>query len=168
MRTRLWLVRHGATEWSEDRRLTGWTDVPLSSAGREEAHALGRRLAGRTFDGIWTSDLARAVETARVAWGEATLDPRLRELDFRDLEGMRWEELDPVTRRALAGFEEDGPPGAEPVRALRERVHACLEAIGPGRHLIFTHGGVIRLLLRDRGCPRAVPPGSVTLVTWRS
>lgn len=166
VRSRLWLVRHGATEWSEAGRLSGWTDVPLSPGGREQARRLGSRLAERAFDGVWSSDLGRAVETARLARGGARLDARLRELDFGELEGRLWDELPAEARRALLTFAEDGPPGGERVADLRKRVHAWLADLGGGRHLVFTHGGVIRLLLRDRGCERAVAPGSVALLTW--
>jgi len=163
VRARLWLVRHGATAWSEAGRLTGWTDVPLSPAGREQARALGRRLAARSFDGVWTSDLTRAAETAGLAWGEAIPDRRLREVDFGALEGMRWEELSAEDRERLIAFE--GLPGGERVADLRRRVRGFLDALGGGRHLVFTHGGVIRLLLRERGCDRAIPPASVTVVS---
>lgn len=163
MRTRLWLVRHGATAWGEAGRLTGRTDLPLSPAGREQARALGTRLAGRAFDGVWTSDLTRAAETAALAWGEAIPDPRLREVDFGALEGMRWDELSAEDRERLLAFE--GAPGGERVADLRRRVVGFLGGLDGGRHLVFTHGGVIRLLLRERGCDRAIPPCGVTVMS---
>ena len=58
----LHLVRHGATTWSETGRLCGWSDIPLSDRGREQAGALRQTIEARSFAGIWTSDLCRASE----------------------------------------------------------------------------------------------------------
>jgi len=163
---RLWLVRHGATIRTGES-LSGWSDVPLSSEGREQAGALGERLRRRSFDGRWTSDLPRARETARIAVGGAQPDARLRELDFGDLEGRRWGEIAPSVQAALLRFDGARPPGGESVEELRGRVEAFLSTLVPGRHLVFTHGGVIRMLLRERGCDRVVAPGSITILPWR-
>jgi probable phosphoglycerate mutase len=107
------------------------------------------------------------METARIAAGGAQADARLRELDFGDLEGRRWEEIGPSVQAALLRFEGARPPGGESVEELRGRVEGFLSSLAPGRHLVFTHGGVIRMLLRDRGCDRVVAPGSITVLPWR-
>ncbi len=63
----MYLVRHGETDWNlEPVRCQGWTDVPLNERGREQAHELGRRLAGRGIELIVTSHLSRARETAEL------------------------------------------------------------------------------------------------------
>ena len=62
-----WLVRHGETEWARLGRHTGRTDVPLTDVGRDQARALGRRLAGHPFALVLTSPLSRAAETAALA-----------------------------------------------------------------------------------------------------
>lgn len=164
---RLWLVRHGATVRTGEGRFSGWADVPLSEGGREQARRLADRLRGRRFDGRWTSDLSRAAETAAIVAGGAVADQRLRELDFGDLEGRRWDEIAPGVQAALRRFDRARPPGGESVEDLRRRVGSFLATLPDGRHLIFTHGGVIRMLLRDRGCDRVVPPGSVTILPLR-
>ena len=161
---RLWLVRHGATEWSDAGRLNGWTDVPLNARGRAQAVALAERLAGTGVAGIWSSDLSRATETARLATGEPAPDPRLRELDFGSLEGMRWEECPPEVRRAMAAFEGFRAPGGESVESLRARVFDFVHSLPRGDQVVFTHGGVIRLLLREAGTDRGIGPGE--LVLW--
>ena len=158
------LVRHGATSWSEAGRLCGWTDVALSPAGRARASALAPRLGRRGFDGVWSSDLSRALETARLAAGEPVADARLREIDFGDLEGCRWDQLDASTREALLGFDGFRAPGGGSAGDLRARAASFVGNLPPGRHLVVTHGGVIRALLRERGCERRVEPGGLAVV----
>ncbi|MGH2711640.1 MAG: histidine phosphatase family protein [Actinomycetota bacterium] len=158
---RAWLLRHGSTDFSEQGKFLGWTDQPLSPAGRAEAAALKEIVSRLSPDRVWSSDLVRAVETARLAATEPTVDPRLRELDFGDLEGLRWGELTPSLQKALVRFEGFEAPGGESVEELRERVHGFTEELGPGRHLLVTHGGVIRLMLRELGDTRTVGPGEI-------
>ena len=163
---RLWLIRHGATDWSEEGRLCGWTDIPLSAQGRSQARPLRPRLDGRVFEGVWTSDLTRASEFACLAAGRAETDPRLREIDFGELEGRRWVDCDRSTRDALAGFDGFVAPGGESVARLEERVGAFLASLRPGEHLLFTHGGVIRLLTQRVGLASYPAPGELTIVEW--
>lgn len=168
MSVRLWLVRHGVTDWSDAARLAGWTDIPLNDAGRFQAVRLGERLAGKTFAGIWSSDLRRATETARLAVGGASADRRLRELDFGRLEGTRWDQCSAPMREALLGFDGFKAPGGESVRLLRRRVLDFIDGLPDGEHVLFTHGGVIRLLLRERGRDEHVPPGEMAPpLRWR-
>ena len=159
----LLMVRHGATPWSEAGRLNGWTDVPLSDAGRRQVRGLARSLALDDGATIWSSDLERAVATARAISGGAAIriDERLRELDFGRLEGLTWSELEPATRRALVDFDGFEAPGGESVAALSSRVDDFLADLrnGTGPHVVVTHGGVIRLLLRRGPGDRPVRPG---------
>jgi probable phosphoglycerate mutase len=164
MSPRLWLVRHGPTDWSDAGRLNGWTDVPLNDRGRLQARFLAKRLEDVGFAGVWSSDLTRGEETARLALREPVIDPRLRELDFGALEGKRWEEISPEMHRGLAAFEGFAAPGGESVADLRSRVFRFVEALPEGDHVVFTHGGVIRLLLRQTGADRRVLPGEVVQV----
>lgn len=124
-------------------------------------------LADGRFDGAWTSDLARARATARLAWGRAVPEPRLREIDFGALEGRRWNRLDAEARRALDGLLGFHAWGGESVADVRRRVGGFLDALPAGRHLVFTHGAVIRLLAENLGAGGYVPTGSVVAVDWR-
>ena len=158
---RLVLVRHGSTATSEARRFAGWADEPLSALGREQARGLGERLAGETWAGVWSSDLRRTIETARLAGFEPVPDARLRELDFGEIEGRGWDELDDATHRALRSFEGFRAPGGESGEELRARVLDFLRGLSGDPHLLFTHGGVIRLLLRMSGGGDGVGPAGV-------
>lgn len=158
---RLRLVRHGETDWSAERRYTGHTDVPLNAAGVAQAEALCTIAAGR-YDSIWCSDLTRCVETAHLMGVDAQLTPQLREFDFGEIEGKRWDDLDEAVQRGLLDFDGFVAPGGESVVAFGERIDGFLAGLGPGHHLLVTHGGVVRHLLRRADTDREVRPAS-----WR-
>jgi probable phosphoglycerate mutase len=164
----LWLVRHGETPASRDRTLAGWADVPLTEHGEAQALSLRPVLAGERFDGVWSSDLARALTTARLAWGEPRVDRRLREMSFGELEGRLWEAVDARWQEALTRFEGFAAPGGETFDQLRNRVLSFVDDLPGGRHLLFTHGGVVRLLSREVGVDHFVPTGTLLVVDWEA
>lgn len=146
----IWLVRHGETEWARLGRHTGRTDVPLTAAGREQAQALGRRLAGRTFDLVLTSPLSRAAETAALAgFGEAAiLDDDLMEWDYGDLEGRTTPDIQ-ATYQAWSIWTGPWPGGerADDVGVRVDRALArCLAPEVTGDCLLFAHGHLLRAL----------------------
>ena len=165
MRKELWLVRHGAADGNDAGRLLGWQDPPLNALGRRQARQLRAQLAGFRFDGVWSSDLRRAVETARLAYGDPQTDALLRELDFGLLGGCTWQDLDEATQQALVAFDTFAAPQGEGVQDLRTRVNDFLDRLVPGRHLVFTHGGVIRLLVREHGRDAPALPCEVVRLT---
>jgi probable phosphoglycerate mutase len=164
----LWLVRHGQTPASLARTLAGWEDVPLTEAGEAQAAALRPVLAGERFDGVWSSDLQRALLSARLAWGEPVPDRRLREMSFGQLEGVLYETLDPRWQEGLARFGGFEPPGGETFADLHARVLSFVDALPAGRHLVFTHGGVVRLLSREAGEDYFVPTGTLLVLDWEA
>lgn len=165
MTAELWLVRHGETEWTCAGRFCGRSDPPLTDRGRDDARGLAPRLVDETFDRFVSSPSVRALETARLAYGEPDTEPRLQELDFGELEGKVWHECSDELRGALGDYDTFCAPGGESVAALGERVLAALRELGPGRHLVVTHGGVIRFLTglaAETSYPR---PASLTRVS---
>ncbi|MEX2651706.1 MAG: histidine phosphatase family protein [Acidimicrobiia bacterium] len=160
------LVRHGATAWSESGRLCGWSDVPLSNLGRNQARSVRDRIEPRSFTGIWTSDLTRACEFARLVRDGARPDPRLREFDFGEIEGNTWAECDPTIQAALASFDDFDALGGESVAGFRSRVVEFVDELSSGAHLVFTHGGVIRLLTRLSGEEQSPSPGEMVSLGW--
>jgi probable phosphoglycerate mutase len=165
-RRELWLVRHGETPASRGRTLAGWTDVPLTERGEAQAAALRPVLSDQAFDGVWASDLQRAVATARLALGEPRQDPRLREMSFGRLEGEPYLTMEARWQEGLMRFEGFSSPGGESYEDLHARVHAFVEELPPGRHVLFTHGGVVRLLAREVGEDRFVPTGTLLVLDW--
>lgn len=158
----LWLVRHGETEWTCAGKFCGRSDPPLTDKGRADAAALRDFLAGETFDRFVSSPAARAVETARLAYGEPVTDERLWELDFGDLEGRVWTDCSEETRRGLLDYDAFCAPGGESVAQLRARVLETVAGLGSGKHLVVTHGGVIRLLCGLASHTAYPPPASLT------
>ena len=164
----VWLVRHGQTAWNVDRRFQGWTDVPLDRTGRDQARQLRSTLESTEFDGIWSSDLSRAVETARLAAGSPVVDRRLREMDFGHIEGAVWDELAPEVREGLKRFEGFVVPGGESTESFKSRVFEFLDELPDGRHLVVAHGGVLGAV--GRLCGEEGFPGHahVMRVDWRA
>jgi broad specificity phosphatase PhoE len=164
----LWLVRHGETEHNLSGRLSGWADTRLTERGREQARLLRPHLAGQAFDGVWSSDLSRARETAALAYGAARSDARLREIGFGELEGAPFQDMPAAQQQALMDFVGFRAPGGEGTEELEARLRDFLAELSPGRHLIFSHGGAIRALTRALGEDRFLPNGSLAVVDWRA
>jgi probable phosphoglycerate mutase len=162
----LWLVRHGETTYSASKRVAGWSNPPLTDNGRRQAEALRSVIDGRQFDGVWSSDLQRAVESARLAWGEPQADPRLRECDFGDLEGCTYEEADTTYGEVFSVFRAFQAPGGESHQKMKARVSEFVRDLESGRHLLFVHGGVIRILTQDLGIDRFLPTGTLVGLDW--
>ncbi len=164
----LHLVRHGQTTWNAESRLAGWTDVPLTEAGRAQAAGLKPILSARAFDQVWASDLRRAVDTAELAFGEPQQDERLREMHFGELEGASWPELAAKWREPLSRFAGFEPPGGESIEVLGTRLADFADTLEPGNHLIFTHGGVIRWFMHGLSDHPFVGNGTVVTLRWSS
>jgi probable phosphoglycerate mutase len=158
--TTLIVIRHGETPWNREKRMQGTTDTQLSEVGLAQAQALGRRLAGRGFAALYTSDLARARDTAR-AIAEHTgrdfvTDSRLQERRFGIFEGLTAGEIEERFPEQHARFVSRDPdyevPGGECARRFSERCLGCLSEIA-GRHrgeeiVVVTHGLVLDSLYR--------------------
>ena len=166
MTRELWLVRHGETASSRDRVVAGWTDVALSEHGEAQARALAPLLAGERFVRVVSSDLRRATTTARLAWGDATSDRRLREVCFGRLEGVAWGELAPADFDAIMSFRAFAFPGGESEAEVVARVTDLIDELPVGRSLLFSHGGTIRLLTRDAGLDEFLPTTGVAVLSW--
>ncbi len=156
-----YLVRHGETNWNDQGRIQGHTDVPLNDGGRQQISLLAERLAGHSFSAVYASDLSRATESARVLIGCRRLaihtDADLREFDYGRWEGLtvrQAEEENPRVFEELirSGDEGFAAPGGENTGQLLERVGRFCERMSR-RHdadedlLIVAHAGSIRALM---------------------
>lgn len=145
---RVFLVRHGETEWTLSRQHTGRTDIPLTDHGREQARLLGAALAERPLALVLSSPLSRALETCRLAGlgddVETTED--LLEWDYGEYEGRTTAEIRGEKSRWSLWF--DGCPGGESAADVGTRVERVIaEAKAQdGDVALFGHGHSLRVL----------------------
>jgi broad specificity phosphatase PhoE len=144
----IWLVRHGETEWSRSGAHTGRTDLPLTPAGRENAVALGRLLAGRQFGLVLCSPMQRARDTCRLAgFGDAAqIEPNLQEWDYGDFEGRTTAAI----RQEIPGWSlwVSGVRNGETVGQVAARAEAVIARAlaAEGAVALFAHGHILRIL----------------------
>jgi probable phosphoglycerate mutase len=146
-------IRHGETQWNVDRRIQGHTDVPLSAMGREQAEELADRLMALPIGAIWSSDLRRALETARPLAArlglEVSVTAALRERNFGDDEGKIDDEVWPRHPSEHWADPDTAHPNGETRRDVWNRVASFLDALlehPPAEEIaLVTHGGPIRL-----------------------
>ena len=169
--TDLLVVRHGQSEWNAIGRWQGQADPGLSELGRRQAAVAAGSIGA--VDGIISSDLRRAAETAAIisqqlGVGPVMVDERLRERNIGEWSGL----TDADIRKRWPGWLEDGrrPDGFEPIEAMVERVLEAFDAIhhaSPGGSmLVISHGGVIRSLVRSHGLEDA-PVANLAGITMR-
>jgi probable phosphoglycerate mutase len=152
--TTIILARHGETDWNSERRWQGHADQPLNEAGRAQARELAESLASRRIDAVYSSDLERARETARIVADRiglpVRLNPGLREVDVGDWSGRVHSEIEEADPEGFRRWQDGGQGwnGGESYEEMGERVVATVLHLAKqhaGRTiLVVTHGGSIR------------------------
>jgi probable phosphoglycerate mutase len=144
---KIFLIRHGETEWSRDGKHTGVTDVLLTEQGRKIARLLQPVLAQENFVVVLSSPLQRARETCELAGlgKAAAIEPNLMEWNYGDYEGKKTVDI----RRERPDWQlfRDGCPGGESPADVGRRADAVIEqmrAIG-GNVLLFSSGHFFRV-----------------------
>lgn len=185
--TELLLIRHGETDFNRALRFQGHVDVPLNVQGRAQAERLAERLRDEPIDGLVSSDLRRARETAepllrqRPGLALAT-DAAWREQGFGVIEGLTAQEIrqqhPPLWQSWLRHDPDDAPPGGESARDFHARVWRALSALASAyagrRVVVVTHGGVLDRIWRGvhalpLGGPRAcdIPNTGLNRLQWQ-
>jgi probable phosphoglycerate mutase len=145
----VYLARHGETAWSLSGQHTGRTDLALTERGERNARALGERLRGLAFAGVFTSPLQRAARTCEpTGFGAvAEIDSDLVEWDYGQFEGRRTAEIH-SGRPDWQLFREGCPGGESPdqVGARADRVVGRVRAV-KGDVLLFSSGHFLRVLV---------------------
>ena len=157
--TRLYLVRHGATQLSAEDRFAGSVDVELSDKGRDQAAALGDRLTQERLDIIYASPMSRTRETAAIVGAACRLPVTpvdgLREINHGHWESLTRREVEEQFSTEYASWEADpftfAPRGGESGAAVLARALAALRDIldrhAGQRVLVVSHKATIRLVL---------------------
>ncbi|WP_035750839.1 histidine phosphatase family protein [Arthrobacter sp. 35W] len=150
---KLWLLRHGETEWSRSGQYTGLTDLPLTAAGEEQARSAVPALAGVDFDLVLTSPLQRARTTAALAgFPDALVEPAAVEWNYGDYEGINSADV----RRDNPGYLiwNDGVPNGETLQEVAARADSIIARVqGPQpdgttvrNALLVAHGHFLRVM----------------------
>jgi broad specificity phosphatase PhoE len=157
--TRVFLIRHGATELSAEDRFAGAVDVLLSDAGRDQARRLGARLAREKIGVAFASPMQRTMETARLVVEphriEVTPVDGIREIAHGRWEGMRRDEVERQFPEEYIRYEHDpfsfSPVGGESgLQVTARALPALLKIVEDHRDdciVIVSHKATIRLLL---------------------
>lgn len=148
MLSQVYLIRHGATAWSDSGRHTGRSEIPLTPEGEAKARGLAVRLKDVAFSRVLTSPRLRARRTCELAGfaGAAEIEPDLAEWDYGDYEGRRSAEV--LGSRPDWSLFRDGCPGGElpaDVSLRADRLIARLRAL-EGNVALFSHGHFGRAL----------------------
>lgn len=174
-RPRVWLARHGETEWSQLGRHTGHTDIPLTDVGRAQAGELTAALEGLAFVEVRSSPLQRAFETAKLAGfaDRAVVDDDLREWDYGDDEGRTTLEI----REERPGWTiwRYGVRNGESIEEVGARVDRVIARARTlqGDTLLVAHGHVLRVLAArwldlppGMGARFALATATVSVLGW--
>lgn len=157
--SRLLLVRHGDTGLNRGERYWGHTDIGLSAIGLRQAELLRHRLAKEKIDAVYSSDLMRALQTARTIAAdnskEVMVCPELREINFGYLEGLDYTEVSQfypeVARLWAEGSPELSYPGGESLADFQRRVLGFLVRLekqpAGATVLVVAHSASLRVLM---------------------
>ena len=148
---KLYVARHGETQWNIENKISGRTDIPLTAKGLQQAQLLAEHAKGKGIEVIIASPLLRARQTAQAVSDAigvpVQIDERLIELDFGVFEGGS--RFDPEFQRTRAQMPTRYP-GGESAFDLAHRVYSCLEDVKrkyAGKTvLLVCHGGVCRMV----------------------
>lgn len=169
---KIYMIRHGETDWNKERKLQGQIDIPLNAFGRHLAEETRPALKDVDFDLAITSPLGRAKETAQIVLGDRQIplieDARIREMGFGEFEGLhckgeQYDIPDPDFHYFYDDPEKYMPPkGGESFMEVSHRLREFLEelvsneALKDKTILISTHGaalcGILQLMKKKPIC----------------
>lgn len=159
--TRVYLVRHGETDWNVEHRFQGQLDVPLSAVGMEQAQAVAGWLAGQEarYAALYSSDLSRAAQTAQAIAERLDLQPiysqELREIHVGEWQGLLSSEVEARYPGHIAAWYEKVDsftlPGGESIPDVQRRMHAYFVGIVAGHIgeaiIVVSHGAALAALI---------------------
>ena len=169
----LYLIRHGATEWSENGRHTGSTDLSLTDLGKKQAELLKTRLAKEKFTKVFSSPLKRALETCKICGFTPIVNPDLREWNYGEYEGLTTPQV--LEKNPGWNLFESGAPGGESPEQIVARAHHFLHQVHSleGKVAIFSHAHFLRIFATQWlgvaptfGSELALSPASISILGY--
>ncbi len=146
---------HGTTTDNENKLSSGWNDVELSETGKRQSLELTEKTSQHNFDVVFTSDLSRAFNSAKITWGdkyEIIQDERLRECNYGDLNGKPSDIVEPLQEKSV----ENPMPNGESYEQVKTRINSFLQFLKSnygGQHVaIVAHKApqiALDVLLKD-------------------
>ncbi len=184
--TRVFLVRHGETEWNTVRRIQGGSsDTPLNEKGRKQKENVGKRLKSETFSAIYASPLQRARETAEAINQyhnlPVTLVPDLREIEAGEMEGTYAAKIGKHLDEFLTKTEDSGElkrlPGGESMNDIQRRAWSAVKSIvrendGTDVLVVSHYFAILSIICAATDMPLTnifrfrVTPASISVITF--
>lgn len=150
---KVYVIRHGESETNVTRRWTGWLDVHLTEKGRRDGEKAGEILRSVPFDRVFSSDLARARETAQVALPGVAVETTslLREIDVGTLENQPHSTLTEAQKSRIGpyGYADFGGESREEFKSRVRQFLALLEGLECENVAVFSHAGWLREMLDE-------------------
>ncbi|MFA5576065.1 MAG: histidine phosphatase family protein [Tissierellaceae bacterium] len=156
---RIYLIRHGESEWNILHKIQGQKNVPLTEHGREQARQLGNRLINENIDIIYSSDLSRALETAttisKLMRKPAIKAKEIREINFGPWEGLTIEEIKQKHRQDYCTWLKEPDKlkleGGETLAMLEERVMEFMDNVLNNNNskniAIVSHSATLKVII---------------------
>ena len=159
MATEITIIRHGETMWNVQKRIQGQRNSKLSENGITQAELVAKALAKREFDVLVSSDLGRAIETAKIINKQLLLpheyNANLRERSFGIFEGKNFAEIEEKYPEEFLRYKERNPefvvPGGESIQQMYKRITSEIESVArkfkDQKVLIVSHGLVLEMMM---------------------
>lgn len=157
---KLYLVRHGETDWNIENKIQGQTDIALNDKGRQQAEEFAAKIADKNYqiERIYTSSKIRARETACIIGSALGIEPRvlpgIEEICLGKWEGYTWKQVRELFEKDYQVWHNNrryqSPPSGESYQQLLDRLLPALDGIvkkDEGNVLVVTHSAVIMTLL---------------------
>ncbi|MEW6189056.1 MAG: histidine phosphatase family protein [Actinomycetota bacterium] len=155
---RVFLIRHGETQWNVESKYLGSTDLGLTERGKHQTLVLARRLRGESLNSIYSGSSKRALTTAQAIADihglEIKVLPQLNEINYGEWEGLTYDEINrdyPRFMERWTAGEEGLPPGGESLSSFKSRVSEGLQRVigenAEGKVVMVTHAGPIRAII---------------------
>ena len=149
---KLYIIRHGQTDWNVEGKIQGRQDIPLNDMGRRQARALADGMKSRPVASVYSSPQKRAMETAEAIAGPLGLTvkavPQLMEIGYGDWEGRSAEDILTTDRELYESWWQHpatvAPPGGETLNQVDERCRQAWDMIRSGMKgdtAVVAHGG---------------------------